>query len=157
MPRWPGPPMTDEQKREAQRLATQRWYRSTHPKPTMPARTSEEIFMSHVDKIDGDGCWIWTGSRRGVEVKNGHYGGFWKDGKSVLAHRMSYELFVGPIPEGMFVLHKCDVPLCVKPEHLWLGTQAQNMQDAIRKGRLDRKALAAGFTRDDAGRFSGGT
>jgi len=119
----------------------------------MPLQSSEDLFMSHVDKID-EGCWIWTGSRRGVAVKNGHYGGFWKDGKSLLAHRASYEFFVGPIPEGMFVLHKCDVPLCVNPAHLWLGTQTDNMRDAIRKRRLDRKALAAGFERDDKGRFA---
>jgi hypothetical protein len=82
------------------------------------------------------------------------YGQFVMNGKSMLAHRASYELFVGPIPEGMLVLHTCDLPLCVKPQHLWLGTQAENMRDAIRKGRLDRKALAVGFERDDRGRFA---
>ena len=110
------------------------------------------LFMSHVDTT-GD-CWLWTGGLRGVAVDGGKYGQFVKDGKTMLAHRAAYELFVGPIPEGMLVLHICDIPLCVNPKHLRTGTQADNMQDAVRKGRLDRKALAAGFARDpSSGRF----
>jgi len=167
VPRWNGLPLTKEQRREAQRQATQRWrekQRELNPeKFERHARSSSELFMSHVriDNPNPNSCWIWIGARRGVgidketgERRQAQYGNFVKDGKSMLAHRAAYELFISPIPDGMLVLHRCDNPLCVKPAHLWLGTQADNMRDAIRKGRLDRKALAAGFERDAEGRFA---
>jgi hypothetical protein len=73
---------------------------------------------------------VWTASC----IPQG-YGHFWADGRLVSAHRISYATLVGPIPEGLHVLHHCDNPPCVRPIHLFTGTRADNMADMIRKGR----------------------
>ena len=91
-----------------------------------------ERFMSKVNKTDT--CWLW---KAGLNHKQ--YGQFsitvngWT--KSYRAHRFIYEYFNGPIPEGMLVCHSCDVPGCVNPDHLWLGTVSDNAMDAVNKKR----------------------
>lgn len=89
-----------------------------------------ERFLSYVDKSVGD-CWIWRGARQ----SRNRYGTFGIGGKILLSHRVSYELHCGEIPKGMHVLHKCDVPYCVNPAHLFLGTHQDNMADKECKGR----------------------
>lgn len=90
-------------------------------------------FWSKVDKSDG--CWLW----RGQVLKNG-YGVLAvtdEQGKrTTYAHRLVWELAVGPIPPGMQLCHRCDVRDCVRPDHLFLGTQLDNMRDAKAKGRM---------------------
>jgi hypothetical protein len=76
------------------------------------------------------GCWIWQGG-----VAQDGYGKVKRFGKTIRAHRLFYEHHIGPVPEGLWVLHKCDTPLCVNPEHLWAGTQLENEQDKDAKGR----------------------
>lgn len=94
--------------------------------------TPEERFWRKTEKAAPDECWMWTGG--------GHkfYGSFLIGGRGAprkLAHRFSYELHKGPIPDGMLVMHICDNPRCVNPAHLKLGTPKQNMEDMFAKGR----------------------
>lgn len=93
---------------------------------------STALFWDKVERA-GD-CWIWTGST------NGHgYGRLtrWQDGRnrSHAAHRFAWELLYGPIPSGSLVLHRCDVTLCVRPAHLFLGDKRANAIDSVAKGR----------------------
>ena len=89
-------------------------------------------FDSHADKTSSDrGCWAWTGTTS----KDGR-GRFGANYRSNLAYRVSWEIHKGTIPRGLFVLHKCDNPNCVNPEHLFLGTHQDNMDDKRAKGRL---------------------
>lgn len=76
-----------------------------------------------------DGCWTWTGSTRNGYGRASYHDVSWQ------AHRLSWFLHNGPIPEGMFVLHHCDNPPCVRPDHLYLGDHAQNMRDRTARGR----------------------
>ena len=95
-------------------------------------RTDEERelrFWSHV-KINPDGCWLWTGSK-----VNGNYGMVRFNGKQHLTHRLSWILTFGAIPKGLNCLHKCDVPNCVRPDHLFIGTALDNVKDMWAKGR----------------------
>jgi hypothetical protein len=89
-------------------------------------------FWAKVEKTDG--CWQWTGSRN-----SDGYGNFHDRGThSTKAHRFIYERTYGEIPPGYNVCHRCDNPSCVRPDHLFLGTQADNMRDCQRKGRYSR-------------------
>lgn len=101
----------------------------------LPDRASfEDRFWAQVERT-GE-CWEWRG-----KLGRGGYGQTWRDGRAPLVHRVSWELHYGPIPEGLFVCHRCDNPPCVRPDHLFLGTAKENTQDMMAKGRfrLSRK------------------
>lgn len=75
-------------------------------------------------------CWLWEGG-----TAWGVYGVITIKKRPTMTHRVSWEIANGPIPEGLCVLHRCDIPLCCRPDHLFLGTKRDNMHDAISKGR----------------------
>ena len=95
-------------------------------------------YCAFVDRFWGavhktDTCWLWTGGRAG-----GRYGKLKYRGRLVSAHRASWFLQHGVFPT-LWVLHRCDTPLCVRPDHLFLGTAATNAQDSAQKGRRSRR------------------
>ena len=100
-----------------------------------PMKSREERFWAKVRK--GPGCWEWTGTK---SSNMGHpIIGTGPRGTVIheYAHRVSWELHFGPIPDELRVLHRCDNPGCVRPDHLWLGTRLDNMRDCAAKGRID--------------------
>ena len=99
-------------------------------------KTLEERFWEKVEKTEG--CWLWTANATKDREGNRRYGliGAGRRGEGTLyAHRVSWEIHNGPVPQDMYVLHRCDNPCCVNPLHLFLGAQVDNMQDMTMKGR----------------------
>lgn len=95
-----------------------------------------ETFHDFVDKSDPGGCWIWTSRRdRKGYGRIGKSQGSRDSTRMVFAHRWSYEIHKGEIPDGLFVLHSCDNPPCVNPDHLRVGTHQDNMRDMMDRGR----------------------
>ena len=92
----------------------------------MRANTIADV-LSKIKKTES--CWLWTG------VTDHGYGRISMQRKTLAAHRIAFEHFKGPIPDGLFVLHKCDNPPCCNPDHLFLGTHKDNMADCVAKGR----------------------
>ncbi len=108
---------------------------------------TKERFWSRIKKTET--CWLWTGPKR----SNGY--GAISYGKRGLesAHRFSFELNVSPVPKGLWVLHKCDVPLCVKPAHLFLGTCKENEADMRAKGRKAKVTWLGGKKKELPAQF----
>lgn len=98
-----------------------RWSNKPSPKDRLKLKCIPEPFSN---------CWLWTKS-----VDPEGYGCFWMDNRTWRAHVAAWTIYRGEVPEGLFVLHKCDVPGCVNPDHLFLGTQLDNRHDSISKNR----------------------
>lgn len=104
-------------------------------------RPAIEWFDDYSIPEPNSGCLLWIGP---FGNSLGKYGSLSIGGKRQLAHRWAFENFVGPIPDGMNVCHRCDNNLCVNPDHLFLGTQSENIQDCYRKGRGNRAPRVQG-------------
>lgn len=108
----------------------ERYQRERRPRGAGSHRaTVDERFWHQVRKGEGDACWEWDG------LNNRGYGLIRSNGQRFYAHRFSWIQAHGPIPDGLFVLHRCDNPPCVRPSHLFLGTKKDNARDMILKGR----------------------
>jgi hypothetical protein len=108
------------------------------PVPDLPQAILDEKlrdrFMRNVEMLTETGCWIWVGSLRGEG-----YGAFEVNGRGEQAHRISWQMHRGEIPEGANLLHRCDIRCCVNPDHLSIGSQRDNVIDMYRKGRWRRR------------------
>ena len=99
-------------------------------------------FEQKIERVTESGCWVWMAA--------GHptgYGRFGLKNAVDFAHRASWKLFIGAVPKGMYVCHRCDVRLCVNPAHLFIGSAKDNMQDAAQKGRT--RIPPASYASDD--------
>ena len=110
---------------------------SVTPRKVRSRETDLERFEAKFARTEG--CWEWTAGKHWDG-----YGQFWLDGANVLAHKASYLFFKGPIPSAMHVLHRCDNPACVNPDHLFPGTHQDNMNDMTRKGRQRPRGKRSG-------------
>ena len=99
------------------------------------ARPIKDRILEKFNKVDS-GCWEWTSAMDGRG-----YGVISKNNKAVKAHREVYKLFIGPIPDNLCILHKCDNRRCVNPDHLYAGTKSDNAQD-----RADRNPWRGPYT-----------
>lgn len=107
--------------------------------------TIEERFWLKSTPEPNTGCWLW------IDRSGDRYGQFWwgRGRRPARANRMAWELTHGQIPVGMFVCHRCDNPACVNPDHLFLGTCADNVRDMMRKGRNFAKTKPDSYARGE--------
>lgn len=119
----------------------------------MRSYTPEQFWQSLVGKDNEQGCWLWNGTQG-----RGGYGKITYHRKTWSTHRLAWTLKHGPIPTGKQVNHSCDVRLCCNPHHLFVGTQLENIRDAVTKNRMasgDRQGLRVHPDRSQKGERNG--
>ena len=104
----------------------------------MDRSEARALILAHSEPTP-DGCWHWAGS------SSGGRGRVWIDGQGVYAYRLAYEAWREPIPAGLVACHSCDNPLCVNPDPIFIGTQRDNIRDAVTKGRMRFPAVRTGL------------
>lgn len=121
-------------RRQRQAARTGNWVED--PEPWRPTRSLNEYLKDFYDQIDQKAfneCWEWRGVTNGFK-----YGRFIFYGKNFGSHRIAYMFQKGMLPNGLFVCHKCDNPICCNPDHLFIGTNSENIADCVSKGRQVR-------------------
>lgn len=96
--------------------------------------SAQDYIENRIERIPESGCWIWKNC---LSEGYGSFRRYW-GGKTERAHKAAYEAFIGAVPDGLDVCHTCDIRCCCNPNHLFVGTRKDNMQDASKKGRLKR-------------------
>jgi hypothetical protein len=103
--------------------------------------TDEKLWQKFWAKVQWTPtCWLWRGA-----LSRAGYGNVSRRGRTTTAHRLAYERLVGPVPEGLYVCHRCDNPCCVNPWHLFVGTNSDNLYDAARKSKVVQAAIIDGL------------
>lgn len=115
--------------RERRREIQRDHYWRNHPERKI-GLPPEDRLERMIVRVPMAGCWLWAWA-----VNRNGYGKTKSDGRHITAHRWSWVIHRGSIPNGLFVLHRCDVPACVNPDHLFLGTHQDNADDREKKGR----------------------
>ena len=113
--------------------------------------TLRSRFNAKWEAVTESGCWLWT-----AQVNAKGYGKLRNDDGTTMAHRISYQLHTGDIPKDMMVLHDCDNPTCVNPEHLHLGTNADNIIEMYQRNRFPNQKLTVALARDIYARVKSG-
>lgn len=128
--------LRDKPMTSLRRFVTMKYCSRSCTNESQVSHRDDRAYIAASTTITQNGCWEWIFNKN-----HKGYGQLTKHGKRIKAHRLSYEAFHGPIPDGLMVLHSCDNPPCCNPAHLRVGTAKDNMADAVKRGRLRKSTV----------------